>query len=329
MLSELKRKLLCHSFRKTDGDNDSANGRGGDTSGRSGGESSDGGGGDGGDDDGGHQDWGGGGRDRGNTSDNEGDGSAGGNALERAARESSAGWGQAEYGDVGPEIGLHDLLGTDGTASGLANKLKETPVGFNPDGSTIARTDRDVSEGMAAAGIGYMDRARQVGAIDAITQGDATRALSRAVEMGLVLSNPIAGPALAVGDAVVDGASTGKWGRLGGLAGGAIGARAGLDIASGFANSANGAIAAAIGGTTLGGAAGSSIGRAIGNGQGSVAQNDNPTQERNGDSGAPAQAQETQRPATVAATSTGADGMGSSFYDFLATYGAGASKTKG
>lgn len=328
MLSELKRKLLCHSLRKTDGDNDSAGGRGGDTSGRSGGESSDGDG-DGGDDGGGHQDWGGGGRDRGSTSDNEGDGSGGGNALERAARESSAGWGQAEYGDVGPEVGLHDLLGTDGTASSLANKLKETPAGFNPDGSTIARTDRDVSEGMAAAGIGYMDRARQVGAIDAITQGDMSRAISRAVEMGLVLSSPMAAPAMAVGDAVVDGASTGKWGRLGSLAGGAIGAHAGLDIASGFANSAKGAIAAAIGGPLLGGAAGSSIGRAIGNGQGSVAQNDNPTKERNGNGASTIAAQAPPRSTTVAASSTGADGMGSSFYDFLATYGAGASKAKG
>ncbi len=304
MLAELKRKLMLAVLRRYDEDSDGAGGGGrGGTN-----KSSDGGGDSGASGDG---DSGSGG----NSSDDAG------KTLDNAAETSSSGWGKADYGEGGQEVGLHDVLGTDGTASDLANRLKETPAGFNEDGSPVARTDRDVSEGMAAAGIGFLDRAREVGAIDAITQGDFTRGLSRAVEMGLALSNPLAAPAMAVGDAVVDGASTGKWGRLGGLAGGVIGARAGLDIASGFANSANGAIAAALGGTALGGAAGAGLGRAIASGQGVAPSGEQVTRE--GEGGQAVAAAPT--PATsTAPSSPGADGMGHSFYDFIARYGAGA-----
>jgi len=302
MLAELKRKLTLAVLRRYDEDSDGAGGGGrGGTN-----KSSDSDGGDGG----GH----------GGDHEGDGDGDDGGRALERAERESATD-NRADYGDGGNEVGLHEVLGTDGTASDLANRLKETPAGFNEDGSSVARTDRDVSEGMAAAGIGFLDRAREVGAIDAITQGDFTRGLSRAVEMGLVLSNPLAAPAMAVGDAVVDGASTGKWGRLGGLAGGVIGARAGLDIASGFANSANGAIAAALGGTALGGAAGAGLGRAIASGQGVAPSGEQVTRE--GEGGQAVAAAPTPAP-SIATSSSGADGMGHSFYDFIARYGAGA-----
>lgn len=309
MLADLKRKLAMAVLRRHDKDSDGAGGGGrGGTN-----KSSEGGGGDSG-----------GGSDGGANS-----GDDAGKTLDEAEKKSSAGWGQADYGEGGNEVGLHDVLGTDGTAQDLANKLKEVPAGFNPDGSPVARTDREVSQGMYESGYGYLDRARQVGAIDAIAQGDVSSAISRAVEMGLSLANPMTGAAIAVGDAIVDGISTGKWGRAGSLAGGVIGARAGLDIASGFANSANGAIAAAIGGPLLGGAAGASLGRAIGNGQGSVAQNDYTSPEHDGLDGSQLAVQAPPRSATVAASATGADGMGSSFYDFLATYGAGAAKAKG
>lgn len=174
-----------------------------------------------------------------------------GNELDNAADESSAGWGQADYGEQQGSGGFDTAFGWDSpkdVASGMAN------AGFS---------DQDISEALANQGVGYADRAQLVGILDAITQGNATRGLSTALGVGLARANPLAGLIGSAADQYQRGQLTGNYsgfgGLLGGLAGSYLGGNIGADI--------GGTLQTAQLGMGLGGLGGRYFGAMAGSGQ--------------------------------------------------------------
>lgn len=193
-----------------------------------------------------------------NTDPSDADADAAGDTLGKAAEESSAGWGNSGYNDPDPDnLGdgsFKDVFGWDSpkeVASGLAG---------------LGLSDRDISEALSNWGAGYIDRASLVGPIDAITQGDFTRALSGALSAGIAQSSPMAGLLGQVADQYQRGSLTGSYSGLGGLLGGLVGSRFGGEIGSDL----GGTMQAALGGVALGGLGGTMLGRAIGSGQGTM-----------------------------------------------------------
>lgn len=187
---------------------------------------------------------------------NGGYGRLSGNELDTAAEDSSAGWGQPDYADQVGSGGFDTAFGWDSPreiAKGMAG------LGFS---------DRDISEALSNWGTGYIDRASLVGPIDAITQGDFTRALSGALSIGLAQSSPMAGLLGQVADQYQRGSLTGSYSGLGGLLGGLVGSRFGGEIGADL----GGTMQAALGGVALGGLGGTMLGRAIGSGQGTMTE---------------------------------------------------------
>ena len=156
------------------------------------------------------------------SGDSGGYGGLSGNELDSAAEDSSAGWGQADYGNQEGSGGFDTAFGWDSpkdVASGMAG------AGFS---------DQDISEALANQGVGYADRAQLVGILDAITQGDFTRGLSTALGVGIARANPLAGLVGSAADQYQRGQLTGNYsglgGLLGGLAGSYLGGNIGADI---------------------------------------------------------------------------------------------------
>lgn len=188
--------------------------------------------------------------DSGDTGDSGGYGGLSGNELDNAANDSSAGWGQADYGDQQGSGGFDTAFGWDSqkdVASGMAN------AGFS---------DQDISEALANQGVGYADRAKIVGVLDAITQGDFTRGLSTALGAGIARANPLAGLIGSAADQYQRGQLTGNYGGLGGLLGGLAGSRLGGAMGADI----GGTLQSAMLGMGLGGFAGKALGTQIGMG---------------------------------------------------------------
>lgn len=186
-----------------------------------------------------------------------GDADTAGDALGTAESESSAGWGGASYGDddgSNRDGGFGEAFGWDSP-----REIAEGMAG-------LGLSDRDISEALSNWGTGYIDRSALVGPIDAITQGDFTRALSGALSAGLAQSSPMAGLLGQVADQYQRGALTGTYSGLGGLLGGLVGSRFGGEIGADI----GGTMQAALGGVALGGLGGTMLGRAIGSGQGTM-----------------------------------------------------------
>ena len=176
-----------------------------------------------------------------------------GNELDSAAEDSSAGWGQADYGEQQGSGGFDTAFGWDSpkdVASGMAG------AGFS---------DRDISEALANQGVGYADRAQLVGILDAITQGDFTRGLSTALGVGLASANPLAGLVGSAADQYQRGQLTGNYSGLGGLLGGLAGSYLGGNIGADI----GGTLQTAQFGMGLGGLAGKALGAQIGMGNAS------------------------------------------------------------
>lgn len=176
-----------------------------------------------------------------------------GNELDNAAEDSSAGWGQADYGEQHGSGGFDTAFGWDtpkDVASGMAG------AGFS---------DQDISEALANQGVGYADRAQLVGVLDAITQGDFTRGLSTALGVGLARANPLAGLVGSAADQYQRGQLTGNYSGLGGLLGGLAGSYLGGNIGADI----GGTLQTAQLGMGLGGLAGKALGAQIGMGNAS------------------------------------------------------------
>ena len=174
-----------------------------------------------------------------------------GSELDTAAEDSSAGWGQADYGEQQGSGGFDTAFGWDtqkDVASGMAG------AGFS---------DQDISEALANQGVGYADRAQLVGILDAITQGDFTRGLSTALGVGLARANPLAGLVGSAADQYQRGQLTGNYSGLGGLLGGLAGSYLGGNIGADL----GGTMQTAQLGMGLGGLGGKLLGSAIGSGQ--------------------------------------------------------------
>ncbi len=176
-----------------------------------------------------------------------------GNELDTAAEDSSAGWGQADYGEQQGSGGFDTAFGWDtpkDVASGMAG------AGFS---------DQDISEALANQGVGYADRAQLVGILDAITQGDFTRGLSTALGVGIARANPLAGLVGSAADQYQRGQLTGNYSGLGGLLGGLAGSYLGGNIGADI----GGTLQTAQLGMGLGGLAGKTLGAQIGMGNAS------------------------------------------------------------
>lgn len=170
-----------------------------------------------------------------------------GSELDTAAEDSSAGWGQADYGDQQGSGGFDTAFGWDSpkdVATGMAGS------GFS---------DQDISEALSNAGFGWLDRAPIVGPIDAITQGDLTRALSTAIGAGVARVNPLAGLIGSAADQYQHGQLTGNYGGLGGLLGGLAGSRLGGTIGADI----GGTMQSALLGMGIGGLGGRYFGTAL------------------------------------------------------------------
>lgn len=176
-----------------------------------------------------------------------------GSELDTAAEDSSAGWGQADYGEQQGSGGFDTAFGWDtpkDVASGMAG------AGFS---------DQDISEALANQGVGYADRAQLVGILDAITQGDFTRGLSTALGVGIARANPLAGLVGSAADQYQRGQLTGNYSGLGGLLGGLAGSYLGGNIGADI----GGTLQTAQLGMGLGGLAGKTLGAQIGMGNAS------------------------------------------------------------
>lgn len=196
------------------------------------------------------------------SADNSGDagadmgadyGGLSGNELDNAAADSSAGWGQADYGEQQGYGSFDTAFGWDtpkDVASGMAG------AGFS---------DQDISEALANQGVGYADRAQLVGILDAITQGDFTRGLSTALGAGIARANPLAGLVGSAADQYQRGQLTGNYSGLGGLLGGLAGSYLGGNIGADI----GGTMQTAQLGMGLGGIAGKTLGAQIGMGNAS------------------------------------------------------------
>ena len=176
-----------------------------------------------------------------------------GNELDTAAEDSSAGWGQADYGEQQGSGGFDTAFGWDtpkDVASGMAG------AGFG---------DQDISEALNNMGLGWWDRTQFVGPIDAITQGDFTRGLSTALGVGIARANPLAGLVGSAADQYQRGQLTGNYSGLGGLLGGLAGSYLGGNIGADI----GGTLQTAQLGMGLGGLAGKTLGAQIGMGNAS------------------------------------------------------------
>lgn len=207
----------------------------------------------------------------GSDSDGYGDGGGygglSGNELDNAADDSSAGWGQADYGDQEGSGGFDTAFGWDSpkeVATGMAG------AGFS---------DQDISEALSNQGVGWWDRASLVGPVDAITQGDFTRALSTGLGATFARANPLAGLVGSAADQYQRGQLTGNYSGLGGLLGGLAGSYLGGNIGADF----GGTLQTAQLGIGLGGLGGKMLGSAIGSGQyGTATQPRDISQDGNG-----------------------------------------------
>lgn len=194
-------------------------------------------------------------------------GDLGGGELDNAADESSAGWGGADYGEQVGSGGFDTAFGWDSpgeVASGMAG------AGFS---------DQDISEALSNQGVGWWDRASLVGPLDAITQGDVTRALSTGLGAAVARVNPLAGLVGSAADQYQRGQLTGNYSGLGGLLGSLAGSYLGGNIGADL----GGTLQTAQLGMGLGGLSGKLLGSAIGSGQyGTTAQPRDISQEGGG-----------------------------------------------
>lgn len=191
--------------------------------------------------------------DAGNTDDGADYGGLDGNELDNAADDSSAGWGQADYGEQEGSGGFDTAFGWDSpkeVATGMAG------AGFS---------DQDISEALSNQGVGWWDRASLVGPLDAITQGDFTRALSTGLGATFARANPLAGLVGSAADQYQRGQLTGNYSGLGGLLGGLAGSYLGGNIGADI----GGTLQTAQLGMGLGGLAGKTLGAQIGLGNAS------------------------------------------------------------
>lgn len=185
------------------------------------------------------------------SGDSGGYGGLSGNELDNAAEDSSAGWGQADYGQQEGSGGFDTAFGW-GTPKDVASGM--AGAGFS---------DQDISEALANQGVGYADRSQLVGILDAITQGDFTRGLSTALGVGIARANPLAGLVGSAADQYQRGQLTGNYSGLGGLLGGLAGSYLGGNIGADL----GGTMQTAQLGMGLGGLGGKLLGSSAASGQ--------------------------------------------------------------